>query len=636
MRAPSRRATATAVVFAALLIAFGYVYQGSDHNAAARIDLTRAVAEGAGIAVDRFRYNSGDLVEVEGRTYSTKAPGLSFVAIPAFALAAGLRGPTTFGWDFVLWFVTATTVGAWSAAAGALAFRSLDGSHGTAPAAAAVAGIWLGTILFPFSTLFFSHASAAALVFVAAVFALGATSRGAIALSGLATGVAITLEYPAAIPGALIAALVLRRHGLRGAAEFALGAAPALLALGAYHAAAFGGPLTTPYGALAASHPDGGFGATHAQGLSGIAWRGPEAFARNLWAITFAPQRGLFFANPVLLLAPAGALVLYRRGLRAPAVLSIAALVALLVFTASFGDSIVYWGGGASVGPRHVIPALPLLAWPLAEAASRWPRTFAALFAPSFAAMVSATFVDPRFPYEYANPVRDFALRFYALGEFAQNRSILFADGPPAIDAAWNWGARAGLPLAASAAPLLAVLSILSTTLLPSPARRAFAGLCIALAAAPAAGRWTRPVERGPWHATYTRSLHPAARVERVGCARAVDFDWTRNPPFSGAFRAVFEAKTTGLPAGRYSFRLAVDDRAELWIDDAPAIRSDPGTRTSTFELNSTGGEHILRVEYENTVGTGFVSLYWRRDGGPETVVPAEALLEWGCRGDGP
>lgn len=629
---------ASAIVFAALFGAFGYVYQGSDHNTAARIDLTRALVEHGDVAVDRYRYNSGDLVEIGGRTLSTKAPGLPFAAAPGFALASStLRRAGALRWDLVLWFATLTTVGVASAAAGAFAFRALTPVYGTATAATTIAGIWLGTIVYPFSTLFFSHAAAGAAILVAAVLALRADgSRREAPMAGFAAGLAISFEYPAAIPAALIGVVVARSRGVRGVLEYAAGASPVLALVGVYHEAAFGSPFVTPYAALAAAEPASGFGGTHAQGFSGIAWRGAGAFAENLWAITFGPQRGLLFANPVLLLAIPGLVGLFRRGHRAPALLASSALASMLAFTASFGDSIVYWGGGASVGPRHVIPVLPLLVWPLAEAVARWPRAFALLFAPSFAAMTAATFVDPRFPYEYSNPVRDFALRFFALGEFSQNRSILFSDAPPAIDAAWNWGEALGLPPPSSSAPVLALLSILASAVLPSPARRYFAVLCLFLAALPVASRWTKAPEGGPWHASYVRSLHTAARVERVGCARTVDFDWTRRPPFAGPFRAIFEAKTRPLPAGRYSFRLAVDDRAELWIDDAPVLRVGPGLPQSSFEMHSNGGEHVVRVEYENTVGTGFVSLYWRRDGGPEEVLPASALIEWGCGGARP
>ena len=75
---------------------------------------------------------------------------------------------------------------------------------------------------------------------------------------------------------------------------------------------------------------------------------------------------GVFACSRVLWLALPGLVLLaLRRGFRAEAALCATMIVAYLTFNACYGDSIVFWGGGASVGPRHLIPVLPFVAIPL-------------------------------------------------------------------------------------------------------------------------------------------------------------------------------------------------------------------------------------------------------------------------------
>src|SRR5216683_8257077 len=70
-----------------------------------------------------------------------------------------------------------------------------------------------------------------------------------------------------------------------------------------------------------------------------------------------------------------------------------------------------------------------------------------AIGAVSAAIMLMATATNPHFPYEYDNPVRDFALQQFMRGDFATNRDPFFGGGMIAGDSvAFNLGKLLGLP----------------------------------------------------------------------------------------------------------------------------------------------------------------------------------------------
>ena len=101
------------------------------------------------------------------------------------------------------------------------------------------------------------------------------------------------------------------------------------------------------------------FAAGMSQGVLGVGWPRPSV----LLAMFFGRARGLFYVAPVLLLAAWG----LGRGLRQPptrrrALTAVAMLAAFALMNAGY----YMWWGGAALGPRHIIPALPFLALGLA------------------------------------------------------------------------------------------------------------------------------------------------------------------------------------------------------------------------------------------------------------------------------
>jgi hypothetical protein len=481
------------LLFLLLWSTYAYFYQSGQHNEAARLDLARTMIEERVLWVDRFAWNSADVIayerDGERHIFSNKAPGATLViALPlafASALLRPLGLPEWIHWHAAIYATAVLTVSLLSAAAGVALFRvgrRVAGSAGVA--LLGVVAVWLGSIAFPFSTLLFGHQLAAAFLAFSFAILFALRSRGerafrrpALALggAGFLAGLAVVTEYPTVLLAALLSGYLCialgyaraparRRLALAGAFAAGAGAAGAILVL--YNWAAFGKLFYIPYQAYtetAEKFPG------HAAGFLGMHWPGAVAFARVLAELTVRPQRGLVYLGfgegrvyalgPVLWLALPG-LVWLRRAARPEALLVLSALAVFLIFNACYGDSIVYWGGAVSVGPRHVVPMLPFLALPIALAARRLPWAFVPLLAISVFYALLATAIEPRVGYEYAHPSRDLFLANYLEGRFALGLGGIFDPEARLLTAdsvAFNLGKLAGLRGTWQLAPLLAV-----------------------------------------------------------------------------------------------------------------------------------------------------------------------------------
>ncbi len=85
-------------------------------------------------------------------------------------------------------------------------------------------------------------------------------------------------------------------------------------------------------------------------------------------AMTVHPLMGIFWQSPVLLLAVAGWMTMWRLGWRAEACLSFAVCVSYLALMSGYYN----WSGGLAYTPRHLIPLFAVFAIPLAFVPQRW------------------------------------------------------------------------------------------------------------------------------------------------------------------------------------------------------------------------------------------------------------------------
>jgi hypothetical protein len=490
-------------LFALLWVSYAYFFQSGGQNEAARLDLARAMIEQGVLYVDDYRWNTADIIvhvrDGVEHFYSNKAPGVSLVIVLPFALvSAALRLlglPEWLHWNVAIYTTTLLTISLISALAGVVMFRvarRISGSTGGA--LLGVVAVWLGSIVFPFSTLLFGHQLAGAFLTFAFALVFALRSRGeaafrrpalAVAAAGFLAGLAVVTEYPAFLLAALVGGYLLIALACAGiawrrsaelAGAFAAGAGAACAILFVYNWIAFGSLLYIPYQSYAEGVGPHTF-AGHALGFLGMHWPGAAEFGFVLAQITVRAPRGLVYLgfgegriyalSPVLWLALPG-LFWLRRAARPEALFVLTALAAFLIFNACYGDSIHYWGGAASVGPRHIVPMLPFLALPLAFAVRRLPWAFVPLLAVSVFYVLLATAIEPRVGSEFDNPSRELFLANYLEGRFALGRDSIFDQEDRLLtedSVAFNLGKLIGLDGAWQLAPLLLAWILLGVRL---------------------------------------------------------------------------------------------------------------------------------------------------------------------------
>jgi hypothetical protein len=312
--------------------------------------------------------NLFDRALFDGRTYSDKAPGMSFLAIPAFELerVAGIaKAPTE--WeakgDFSLWLLRVLTSGVLFLVAVFVVGRI--GERLVAGAGAATAGIFgAATLAAPLAPTFFEHDAAAACAIAAFAFAWLGRRPPALVLAGLWAGTAVLFQYATGLIAIALGVYCVWRHGRR-AGWYLLGAVPPALALGAYNWVAFDSPFHLSYRYVANAYTE-----SQHHGLFGIGVPTLHGLREVL-----VGNRGLLVFSPVVLAAAVGLGLLWRRGERGEAAL--AGIVTVLFVLIDAGYFLPY--GGGTPGPRFLAPALPFLALGLPIVLARWPRSTIAL-----------------------------------------------------------------------------------------------------------------------------------------------------------------------------------------------------------------------------------------------------------------
>ncbi|MCB0333486.1 MAG: hypothetical protein KDD55_08295, partial [Bdellovibrionales bacterium] len=272
---------------------------------------------------------------------------------------------------------------------------------------------------------------------------------------------------------------------IRAKGVLLLGILIGLIPLFAYQTLAFGDPFYIPYSAYTEA---GQKFTSHAQGFWGVSLPKSDV----LYNILFSLKRGLFVVNPWVILLPFAALaslyVLLKRDddYKRELSLSLTITIFFLLFNAGFGDSIVYWGGGASVGPRHILPMLPFVT--LLIGLLPWQRIVEAVLVMltpiSMGIMLLATSTEPRVPYEYHSPVTELFWRNYIHGRVALGERGTFSDELMTDSSvSYNLSQMIGLPNEASLLPLFLLWTAALVLLFPftQKAFRAFRALSLCM-----------------------------------------------------------------------------------------------------------------------------------------------------------
>ena len=378
-----------------------------------------------------------------GPLYSAKAPGTSFLAVPAYALYT-LAGDTE---DYravtlFLRFAVVLIPGLfflWG-------FRRYASRWIRDPWLLDVGtlGLGLGSMLLTYSHMVAGHQMTAILLFTGfALTEIGSRDEETerrpllLVLGGLATAMSVVVEYPSVVGAAAVSALILVR-ALRSRRWtwlflFTAGCVGPAFLMGWFHTSAFGAPWRTAYVTL--ENPQ--FVKDIAHGFMGL--RAPEW--ENLAGSFLAPYNGMFFFSPwMALIVPAlvglpcavrrirGGSTPARFGLRSRVGSGLAgaagtAASVVLLFTL-FISCHSLWRGGWTLGPRYIVGFVPFAAFLILLGVAALKRTgawgarflLAGLVLVSIAVTGSCSWVTQGFPAAFYNPLREATLPLLAGG----------------------------------------------------------------------------------------------------------------------------------------------------------------------------------------------------------------------------
>lgn len=353
---------------------------------ASRYALTAAIVDHGTVVLDDYEHALGvDRAVRDGRIYSDKGPGQPVLAAPFYAAYRAVGGEPAevlrIERNWGLWWLTL-----WSAAVPLGMLSVLMSRYLARRGHASIAwpvslAVTYGTLLFPFGTLLFGHV-AAALALFAMLHLLDSEKidRRSLVLAGVVGGLAVTVEYTAALGVACVSAWAVWRYRQRVWPVLVGGAVPAV-GLATYNVLAFGGPLALSYRYSAFSN------VTESPRPMLAMFSSPAV--DNIVALVADP-RGLLLATPLVIVGLAGLFALWREE-RHRAVLTGAILFAFLAVVIAWSNP---WGGD-SPGPRYLVPALPFLALPVAAVWNRRRILAIGATAIGVVTMLAAVVSDP-------------------------------------------------------------------------------------------------------------------------------------------------------------------------------------------------------------------------------------------------
>ena len=422
----------------AYLYLFPYFPRIHSANELPRVYLVKAIADEGRFEIDtgvRTWGGTADVSPSKGHSYSNKAPGSSFLAVPVYAVVSWIAGPPSLPTSLWICRVVAGVIPAllflW------LLWGFLE-RFAPDPSARrlVIIAYALGSLAMTYALLYYSHQLAAICIASAWIFAVDVIEkqRGlrAMAAVGFFAGAAPLVDYQAAFAGVPIAVYMIvrmwrwpKRELAQGLGIAAAAAAVPIAVLLWYHAVCFGHPLRTGYDATQT------FAHLHQQGFLGISELRAEAF----WGSFFRADNGLYVLSPWLLLAIPGGVLLWRRD-RATVVMCTAVAVIFTLFI----SSISFWRGGWGVGPRYVTAMLPFFLPLVAVVIETWrsrPLVLGALCGTIVSAVIiycvsAATF--PYWPDSLRNPLYEVIFRLVGDNAVAPNAAfVLGIDGIASI-----------------------------------------------------------------------------------------------------------------------------------------------------------------------------------------------------------
>lgn len=394
------------------LYAFPFFDKLRSANEMPRILMTQELVDRGVFYLDRRLSEFGSIGDLsrgpDGKLYPNKAPGASFLAVPAYLAckALGLTSLKAVTWAFR---VSAVTLPALLFLP--VFYRVTRRFAAEEPARrTALAAYALGSSALVYAILFFSHQVAAVFAGTAFGCAVAVVRRRArhpedAALgTGFFAGLAVMMDYQAALASIVVGLylFICGQRRVRNTILMTAGALPPAAALGMYHLICFGSPFKTGYSYS--------FDLVTRQGAMGAI--GPNAEAA--WSTLFLPANGIFVLMPWIVLALVGAVSIarnweLRRRAGAEALVAFIIFAAYVLYLCSLAPYMAR--GGWCVGPRYLTVSLPFVGWlaaaGFAVADRRWLTSVLAqaLVVASAVVFVAAIVTYPHWPEPLANPL---------------------------------------------------------------------------------------------------------------------------------------------------------------------------------------------------------------------------------------
>ena len=383
------------IVLAAIAISSAWLIQQPGWAASSHFALVRALADGTP-HIDRYATETGDKGWWEGHYHSNKAPGLAALSLPAYLALRNVpviaRDRDRTVWALNLWSVVLPALALFLLAR--YVGDVLTDGYGTIGAGA----LLFASLVTPFSTMFFSHVTAATIGLAAFAVLLrernGPPSLAAVALGGLLAGLGIVFEYPLGVVAVWLFAYAIARSGMPSRAfAFAAGAVAGLAPLLVYDVWLFGSPFHLSYAEVIVR---GGTTGHDVVGDNGAGFFGVAPPSLTGLLQLLGDDRGLLTLAPVTAAGAAGLVLLYRTGRRAEALTCGGIALSTLLYNAGYTPPFGGVFGGNTPGPRFLLTALPFVLVALGLAYRRAPVVVASLLAVSAVTMTVATATGPR------------------------------------------------------------------------------------------------------------------------------------------------------------------------------------------------------------------------------------------------